>query len=974
VDPDPNRLNGHPNHPFVDVTPDVDPVGWSMATRSSKWEITWSAWTGDHVLLSRLRIRGKLILLVLIPLLAVVALTVPIVLNRVQQANRAGDTAAKVKVVGKVGEVIRDIQLERLLSVAATLKIADQNRVTAATTATDGHIAALKADKSITLPKPVADAIGSTPDLAQIRIGVQAGKLRPDEIVGGYAAIVTKLLTALNIESGVDLKTPEGRQVTALDAALRTDEAISYAVTYLLIMGVTKDPATLVPYFADLNSVYLWSGRLTAYGTKSQADLYQQKLQNGAVSKLGPAFNDPLNTNPITALANVPVALLLPALENVVSVGNEVENKIVSDVTAVVDKNRRNALTTAYVIGGLAVLILLVVILLSLAVARAVVRPLTRLTASADRVARVAEAELVRVADDDAEATGPIHLEAVGVNANDEIGELARAFERVQGTASGLVERQVASRRNVAQMFGHVGRRTQNLVARQVALIDRLEREETDPERLQHLYRLDHVSSRLRRNAGSLVVLSGSASVDEQVSPLPLVDVVRLALGEIEDYTRVDVIVPPNATVVPSVVNDLILMLAELMENATVFSPPHVRVTVSAQPTQYGVQILVIDHGIGLSPERMAQENARLERRERLDLVPTEVLGLFVIGRLARRHGIGVILTPTAGGGVTATVQLGHHLLTGSRTTGPALAPVSGLPVSGGPSFPSASPLVLPPALPAGPTPVPAPFNPPMPPPEPVHRQPMPMPAGSSPFAPPLGVPPAGPMPVQPPAHAAPAHAAPTPAPEPAMAPVTLPVAGVQIFDEAAVYRATRSIATAEPWSAFIPHQRTAPEEEPAPPVPMEQEEPTQPLRQRVPGTNLPPQTATPVTAGTPKASDADAVRALVEDFESGVERAQRHAARPPESIPMQPATLAPASAFNGNGNGRGEPLTRRQPGVTLEALQGSNRLGSNSPTVSEPAADPQQVRDLVEQFEAGVTRALRDARTDQEHGEGTTQ
>jgi hypothetical protein len=154
----------------------------------------------------------------------------------------------------------------------------------------------------------------------------------------------------------------------------------------------------------------------------------------------------------------------------------------------------------------------------------------------------------------------------------------------------------------------------------------------------------------------------------------------------------------------------------------------------------------------------------------------------------------------------------------------------------------------------------------------------------------------------------------------------------------------------------------------------MEQEEPTQPLRQRVPGTNLPPQTATPVTAGTPKASDADAVRALVEDFESGVERAQRHAARPPESIPMQPATLAPASAFNGNGNGRGEPLTRRQPGVTLEALQGSNRLGSNSPTVSEPAADPQQVRDLVEQFEAGVTRALRDARTDQEHGEGTTQ
>jgi signal transduction histidine kinase len=939
------------------------------------------------VLLGRLRIRGKLILLVLIPLLAVVALTVPVVLNRVQLATRAGDTSAKVKVVGKVGEVIRDIQLERLLSVAYTLKVGDQDSVTTQTTATDAHIAALKVDKSVTLPKAVADAIGSTPDLAQLRAGVQAGKLRPDEIVGGYAAIVTKLLTALNIESGVDLKTPEGRQVTALDAAFRTDEAISYAVTYLLIMGVSKDPATLVPYFANLNSVYLWSGRLTAYGTKAQGDLYQQKLQNGAVSKLGPAFNDPLNTNPITALANIPVALLLPALKNVVSVGTEVENKIVSDVTAVVDKDRRNALTTAYIIGGLALLILLVVILLSLAVARSVVRPLTRLTASADRVARVAEAELVRVADDDAEATGPIHLEAVGINANDEIGELARAFERVQGTASGLVERQVASRRNVAQMFGHVGRRTQNLVARQVALIDRLEREETNPDRLQHLYRLDHVSSRLRRNAGSLVVLSGSASVDEQVSPLPLVDVVRLALGEIEDYTRVDVVVPPNVTVVPSVVNDLILMLAELMENATVFSPPHVRVTVNAQSTQYGVQILVIDHGIGLSPERMAQENARIERRERLDLVPTEVLGLFVIGRLARRHGVGVVLNSTAGGGVTATIQLGHHLLTGSKASGPGLAPGSGAPMSG-----IASPLMLPPALPAGPSPVPAPFVPPMPPlepmpmggsvPGPAHAAPpSPFAPPSTPPAAPFGAPSGEPVPVQPAAHAAPHTAAHAAAPTTGSTdePVTLPVAGAQIFDEAAVYRATRSIATAEPWSAFIPHQRTGSEDEPAPAVapapavPMEQEEPTQPLRQRVPGTNLPPQTATPVTAGPPKASDAEAVRALVEDFESGVERAQRHAARAPESIPMEPVPLAPASALNGNGNGHGGPLTRRQPGVTLEALQGSNRLGGNQPTVSEPAADPEQVRDLVEQFEAGVTRALRDARTDQEHGEGTT-
>ena len=150
----------------------------------------------------------------------------------------------------------------------------------------------------------------------------------------------------------------------------------------------------------------------------------------------------------------------------------------------------------------------------------------------------------------------------------------------------------MASRRNVAQMFGHVGRRTQNLVGRQIALIDRLEREETEPDRLQHLYRLDHVSSRLRRNAGSLVVLSGGAGAERHVAPLPLADVVRLALGEIEDYTRVDVAgAGGHRDGRRPVIGDLVLVLAELMENATTFSPPHTRVTVAAADTASGVRL-----------------------------------------------------------------------------------------------------------------------------------------------------------------------------------------------------------------------------------------------------------------------------------------------------------------------------------------------------------------------------------------------
>ena len=180
-----------------------------------------------------------------------------------------------------------------------------------------------------------------------------------------------------------------------------------------------------------------------------------------------------------------------------------------------------------------------------MAVGRAVARPLTRLTRSADRVARVAESELVRVADDESEATRPVRLDPVDVGARDEIGDLARAFERVQSTAARLVERQV----------GEPAQRGPDVRPRRPAYpepgrpADRPDRPAGAPgdrrrTACEHLYRLDHVSSRLRRNAGSLVVLSGATGADAHVAPLPLADVVRLALGEIEDYTRVDVEVP----------------------------------------------------------------------------------------------------------------------------------------------------------------------------------------------------------------------------------------------------------------------------------------------------------------------------------------------------------------------------------------------------------------------------------------------
>ncbi|MER6596240.1 nitrate- and nitrite sensing domain-containing protein, partial [Micromonospora purpureochromogenes] len=605
------------------------------------------------MLLGRLRIRGKLVLLVFIPLLSTVGLAVPVVLDRVAAAQRAGETADTVRLASRIGSLVQDLQQERVMSVGLLLGRVQRSELIQQATTVDDRVADLRADYAGRLSAETTAALDGVHELAELRTLVLARAATPSQVMEAYGPIDMALIDSLQLPSKVDTTVPAGRQVLALDALLRADEGLGACATLIVLVKATSNPRVSASYIACMAALQVDNLRFRSLITPEQ---YQLALLDDAAvaARTSPTFLVDSVQDPIAAIRDVPLDALFPSVRSMITLGQFVEKKIVADVIAQTTADKRWALTTAWLVAGAAGLVLLTVMLLSVAVARTVARPLTRLTRSADRVARVAEAELVRVADDESDSGPPVRLDPVDVRARDEIGDLARAFERVQSTAARLVERQVAGRRNVAQMFGHVGRRTQNLVGRQIALIDRLERQETDPGRLAHLYRLDHISSRLRRNAGSLVVLSGATGSDGHVAPVPLADVVRLALGEIEDYTRVDVRVPAEISAAPAIAGDLVLALAELMENATVFSPPHTRVVVSGELTEIGARICVVDRGIGMTEDRLAEENARLTRRERLDLAPTEVLGLFVVGRLARRHGWTVGLAPTAGGGVTA--------------------------------------------------------------------------------------------------------------------------------------------------------------------------------------------------------------------------------------------------------------------------------------------------------------------------------
>ena len=241
---------------------------------------------------------------------------------------------------------------------------------------------------------------------------------------------------------------------------------------------------------------------------------------------------------------------------------------------------------------------------------------------------------------------------------DDEIGQVAAALAVVQRAALVAAVERAEMVSGVARIFLNLARRSQILVHRQLALLDAMERRVMDPAEVEDLFRLDHLATRMRRHAESLIILSGQAPGRGWRLPVPLLDVLRSAVAEVEDFARVDVRRVPAARVVGGAVADLTHLVAELVENATVFSPPDARVTVRATPVDGRCVVEVEDAGLGMGPEALAEANARLADARASDMFDSDRLGLFVVSRLARRHGVQVLLSPVAGGGTLAQVWL----------------------------------------------------------------------------------------------------------------------------------------------------------------------------------------------------------------------------------------------------------------------------------------------------------------------------
>ncbi|MEU8765204.1 nitrate- and nitrite sensing domain-containing protein [Streptomyces sp. NPDC048659] len=351
---------------------------------------------------------------------------------------------------------------------------------------------------------------------------------------------------------------------------------------------------------------------------------------------------------------------------------NTIEATLLGEMESKARELRQESQREAIINGALILLVLGVSLVGAFVVARSMIRSLRRLQDTATKVAQERLPELVKQLSESDPQDVDTSVESVGVHSRDEIGQVAAAFDDVHREAVRLAAEQALLRGNVNAMFTNLSRRSQGLIQRQLSLISELESREADPDQLSSLFKLDHLATRMRRNGENLLVLAGEEPGRRWTRPVPLVDVLRAAASEVEQYERIELASVPATEVAGRVVNDLVHLLAELLENATSFSSPQTKVKVTGHALPDGrVLVEIHDTGIGLSPEDLAAINERLASPPTVDVSVSRRMGLFVVGRLSLRHGIRIQLRPSDSGGTTALVMLPVDVAHGGKKPAP---------------------------------------------------------------------------------------------------------------------------------------------------------------------------------------------------------------------------------------------------------------------------------------------------------------
>ncbi|WP_307848541.1 sensor histidine kinase [Microbispora oryzae] len=652
---------------------------------------------GSRLLLRNWRVRSRLVALILIPTLAALLLGGLRVVTSVNTAAEYQQTNDLARLVDRVAGLTHELQAERDRAAwNATI-----GRPQKATAAVNAQI--VLADKAVTPVRDLADevhsAIGSRAadeldhiltkldSLKPLRQQAVQGRLLPSAVLQQYSLVIENLL-ALQEELA---KGTQDDQLAAMSVTLsalaKEKEAASVQrglLTTVLPVG-RFEQAQLQDFLGAVSDQTNEQRTFRKNATRDERAAYDNTVTGGQVDQAEflrtlvlDRANAGFSLDHLDQTSRDDTREWYDAMTQPIDRIRTVEAKLTAAIVArsqvLKDDEQRRAIIVAVAVGAL----LIAVLLITTGVAQSLVRPLRRLRREALEVAghRLPDTvQRLREAGDGAEIPA---IAPIGVVARDEIGEVARAFDEVHREAVRLAGDEARLRSNVNAMFVNLSRRTQTLVERQLSLIDGLEQGEQDEQRLGNLFKLDHLATRMRRNSENLLVLAGQEPTRRWGQPVPIVDVVRASLSEVENYERVNLQVQPGAAVVGQSVNDVVHLVAELVENAISFSPRETKVTVSSNRIDGGGLIIsVSDQGIGMTPDELAQTNYRLANPPVVDVSVSRRMGLFVVGRLALRHGIRVQLRQQDTGGLTAMVLLPESLLAQS---GPAFPGVPGMP------------------------------------------------------------------------------------------------------------------------------------------------------------------------------------------------------------------------------------------------------------------------------------------------------
>jgi signal transduction histidine kinase len=621
--------------------------------------------------LSRLRtVRGRIVVILALPTALLVAISVYGVLAQARQARDASGTSATVDLVLADQELVHSLQRERGLSVGVAGG-AYGFRAALATQRRTSDTARISLDRLLSTAGSqsaarVRTGEGKLNELSTVRGEVDAGLIVKADVFGFYTTAIRALNDAA-FEGNVDQSDAGLRQ--GMQALQALSDAKEYTGEERAVVNGVFAAGSFAKgdyaQFTELRAAKLAGFenflRLAAPGWSAALGTAQRTPE--AMTAAG--FEERALAEPTATHLGVNSSAWWAAMTTFIDDLHGVQLTVGRDERARAQQVKSTAIDNLTLYGVGAVLTLLAAVVLGLVTFRSIVRPLRTLTAEArdaaeqklpDAVARIQSAE------DPSELTIEASTSALAGRA-DEFAEVAGALDRLRETAVRLAVEQAVMRHNTAESLANLGRRNQNLVRRQLGFITNLERAESDPNALANLFELDHLATRMRRNAESLLVLVGERSPRRWTSAVPVGDVLRSAFSEVEDYRRVILRRADDTNVRGAAAAELSHLLAELVENALTFSPPDQEVEVHARGAAAGYHIAIVDQGIGMSEEAIANANARLRGEQSFLVTPTRDLGHYVVGRLAARLGVRVWLHDSPLNGVTARVVIPASLL-----------------------------------------------------------------------------------------------------------------------------------------------------------------------------------------------------------------------------------------------------------------------------------------------------------------------